>query len=45
MRRPDGSFAEQPLSFFADRAVFYPEDERFLVEADPTVRHYEVEAG
>lgn len=23
-------------------AVFYPEDERFLVDADPFVRHYEV---
>jgi heme-degrading monooxygenase HmoA len=25
-----------------DQAVFYPEDERFLVERDMTVRHYEV---
>jgi heme-degrading monooxygenase HmoA len=25
-----------------ERAVFYPEDERFLVEADPGVRHYEI---
>lgn len=25
-----------------ERAVFYPEDERFLVEADPTASHYEV---
>jgi heme-degrading monooxygenase HmoA len=25
-----------------DRAVFYPEDERFLIERDLTVRHYEV---
>jgi len=25
-----------------DKAVFYPEDERFLVERDPTVRHCEV---
>ncbi|QIG41306.1 hypothetical protein G5T42_15140 [Microbacterium sp. 4R-513] len=23
-----------------DRAVFYPEDERYLVERDVTVRHY-----
>jgi heme-degrading monooxygenase HmoA len=25
-----------------DRAVFYPEDERFLVSADPSAEHYEV---
>ena len=25
-----------------ERAVFYPEDERFLVERDETVTHYEV---
>jgi len=25
-----------------DRAVFYPEDERYLIEADPTVAHFEV---
>lgn len=25
-----------------DKAVFYPEDERFLVERDIVVRHYEV---
>lgn len=25
-----------------EKAVFYPEDERFLVERDLTVRHYEV---
>jgi hypothetical protein len=25
-----------------EKAVFYPEDERFLVEHDLTVRHYEV---
>ncbi|TDN92881.1 hypothetical protein [Microbacterium sp. BK668] len=24
----------------ADRAVFYPEDDRYLVERDVTVRHY-----
>jgi heme-degrading monooxygenase HmoA len=27
-----------------DQAVFYPEDDRFLVERDRTVRHYEVVA-
>jgi len=31
-------FAGQDL----ERAVFYPEDDRFLVERDLTVRHYEV---
>jgi heme-degrading monooxygenase HmoA len=25
-----------------DQAVFYPEDDRFLIERDPTVRHYDV---
>ncbi|HUN35604.1 MAG TPA: hypothetical protein VMU95_26700 [Trebonia sp.] len=25
-----------------DKAVFYPEDERFLVQRDLTVQHYEV---
>lgn len=25
-----------------ERAVFYPEDERFLVEADRSVTHYEI---
>lgn len=25
-----------------ERAVFYPEDDRFLVERDETVKHYEV---
>ena len=25
-----------------DRAVFYPEDDRFLVERDLTARHYEI---
>ncbi len=28
-----------------DRAVFYPEDDRFLVERELTVDHYEVEAA
>ena len=27
-----------------DRAVFYPEDDRFLIERDLMVRHYEVVA-
>jgi heme-degrading monooxygenase HmoA len=27
-----------------DQAVFYPEDDRYLVERDETVRHYEVVA-
>jgi heme-degrading monooxygenase HmoA len=27
-----------------DQAVFYPEDDRFLIERDQTVRHYEVVA-
>jgi heme-degrading monooxygenase HmoA len=25
-----------------DQAVFYPEDDRFLIERDPTARHYDV---
>jgi len=25
-----------------DRAVFYPDDERFLVDRELTVRHYEI---
>jgi hypothetical protein len=28
-----------------DRAVFYPEDDRYLVDRDLTVTHYEVETG
>ncbi|MGH2812649.1 MAG: hypothetical protein ACRDI1_08065 [Actinomycetota bacterium] len=28
----------------ADRAVFYPEDDRFLIDRDLRVRHYEVVA-
>jgi heme-degrading monooxygenase HmoA len=28
-----------------ERAVYYPEDERYLVEQDPHVRHYEVVAS
>jgi heme-degrading monooxygenase HmoA len=27
-----------------EEAVFYPEDDRFLVERDLTVRHYEISA-
>jgi heme-degrading monooxygenase HmoA len=26
-----------------ETAVFYPQDERFLVERDPTAAHYEVD--
>ena len=28
-----------------ETAVYYPEDERFLVERDATCAHYEVDAG
>ena len=28
-----------------DRAVFYPEDDRFLVDRGPTVDHFEIEAA
>jgi heme-degrading monooxygenase HmoA len=28
-----------------ERAVFYPEDDRFLIDRDHTVRHYEVAAS
>jgi heme-degrading monooxygenase HmoA len=28
-----------------ERAVYYPEDERFLLKLDPRVRHYEVVGG
>jgi heme-degrading monooxygenase HmoA len=28
-----------------DRAVFYPEDDRYLVDRELTVRHYEVVPG
>jgi len=27
-----------------DVAVFYPEDDRYLIEREPTVRHFEVDA-
>lgn len=35
------AFADQDIN----KAVFYPDDERFLIERDLTVRHYEVAAG
>jgi heme-degrading monooxygenase HmoA len=25
-----------------ERAVFYPKDDRYLIERDPTVRHFEM---
>jgi hypothetical protein len=28
-----------------ERAVFYPEDDRYLIERDATSSHYEVEEG
>lgn len=28
-----------------EAAVLYPEDERFLIESEPTVKHYEVAAS
>ena len=28
-----------------ERAVFYPEDDRYLVEREPTVAHFEVATG
>ena len=28
-----------------EKAVFYPEDDRYLVERDLTVRHYEVDSS
>ena len=38
--------ARQAIQGFAgqdiEKAVFYPEDDRFLVERDLTVHHYEV---
>ena len=40
--------SRQAITAFAgddiERAVFYPEDDRFLVERDDTVAHYEVTA-
>jgi heme-degrading monooxygenase HmoA len=41
--------SRQAIASFAgadiDRAVFYPEDDRYLVERDLTVAHYEVESA
>jgi hypothetical protein len=34
-------FAGEDIS----RAVFYPEDDRYLVDRETTVTHYEVTAG
>jgi heme-degrading monooxygenase HmoA len=28
-----------------EKAVYYPEDERYLIEREPTVKHYEVTDG
>ncbi len=40
---------EEAIRAFAgddiSRAKYYPEDARFLLEFEPTVLHYEVEAG
>ena len=36
-----GAFAGPDI----ERAVFYPEDDRFLVERDLTVRHYDLVTG
>jgi heme-degrading monooxygenase HmoA len=37
-RRAIEGFAGQDI----ERAVYYPEDDKFLVERDLTVRHYEI---
>ena len=41
--------SEEAVRSFAgddiDRAVFYPEDDRFLVDRDLTVAHYRVESA
>jgi heme-degrading monooxygenase HmoA len=43
------SFWESPAAIEAfagqdiDKAVFYPDDEQFLIERDLTVQHYEVD--
>ena len=39
-RQSIGAFAGEDI----DQAVFYPEDDRFLIERDLSVRHYEVVA-
>jgi heme-degrading monooxygenase HmoA len=36
-----GAFAGEDI----ERAVFYPEDDRYLVDRETTVTHYEVVAG
>lgn len=40
-RKAISGFAGEDIS----RAVFYPEDDRFLVDRETTVTHYEVTAG
>jgi hypothetical protein len=46
MRRGPRRRGRGSLRFFAgqdiEKAVFYPEDDRFLVERDLSVHHYEV---
>jgi hypothetical protein len=37
-RAPIEAFAGQDI----DKAVFYPDDEQFLIERDLTVQHYEI---
>jgi hypothetical protein len=39
--RQSQGFAGQDI----ETAVFYPEDDRFLIERDLTVRHYEIAGG
>lgn len=36
---------EQFAGHDINRAVYYPEDDRFLIERDVTVSHYEVGGG
>jgi heme-degrading monooxygenase HmoA len=40
-RKPIVRFAGPDIT----RAVFYPEDDRYLIDRDLTVAHYEVETG
>ena len=42
LRRDDGDRSEIVAGEDIEQAVFYPEDDRFLIERDVTVRHYEV---
>jgi hypothetical protein len=46
--RAAGALGPPAIEAFAgqdiDQAVFYPEDDRYLIERDLTVRHYEVAA-